>query len=87
MLNLILTDAATRMDEQDAPDEFFKDRCGQLEEECKKLDGVTETRLAADDEPKTLMIIINNAFNENTLRHVIDEIAETLKIVVDGNTG
>lgn len=87
MLNLTLTDAATRMDDEDAKDEYFKDRCGRLEAECKKLDGVTETRLAADEEPKTLMIFVNDGVNDNALRHVIDEIAETLKIVVDGNAG
>jgi hypothetical protein len=87
MLNLILTDAATRMDEQDAQDQYFRDRCGRLEAECKKRGDVTETHLAVDDVPMILRVYANDGVDENDLRHRITEIAETLKIVVDGNMG
>jgi hypothetical protein len=87
MLNLILTDAASRMDDQDDDADFFRDRCGRLIAECKKLDGVGETTFVGDREPPLLTISVNEGVDENSLLHVIDEIAETLKIVVDRNAG
>jgi hypothetical protein len=87
MLNLILTDAATRMDDQDAQEQYFKDRCGRLDAECKKLSDVAETHWAADDVPMTLRVYAIDGVDENDLRHRIIVFAETLKIVVDGNIG
>ena len=87
MLTLILTDAATRMDDQDDDKDFFLDRCGRLVAECKKLRGVGEVNFVGNSDPPGITISISDDVDEGSLLHVIDEIAETLKIVVDGNAG
>jgi hypothetical protein len=87
MLNLTLTDAATRMDDQDDDADFFRDRCGRFIAECKKLNGVRETNFFGDQDPPVLTITVNDDVDESSLLHVIDEIAETLKIVVDDKAG
>jgi hypothetical protein len=87
LLNLIFTDAANRMDDPDDDEDFFLDRCGRLIAECKKLNGVRETNFVGDRAPPLLTIAVNDGVDESWLLHVIDEIAETLKIVVDDNAG
>jgi hypothetical protein len=86
-MNLILTDAANRIDDQDDDEDFFRDRCGRLIAECLKLNGVRETHFVGDKEPHLLTAFVNDLVEENSLRHVIAEIAETLNIVVDDNVG
>jgi hypothetical protein len=53
----------------------------------QKSNPANETHLDADDVPITLRVYVNDGVNENALRYMIIEIAETLKIVVDGNAG